>query len=245
MSTSLWIPRSNPQARVRLFCLPYAGGGASIYRLWSRKLPSDIDVCPVQLPGHENRVKEPLFTRLPPLIEALAHEVAPLLDKPFAFFGHSMGAVLSFELARYLRRHGQSEPGRLFISAHRAPQLPLGRELLYTLPAPEFLRSVYRMGGTPPAVLLNQELVRLILPILRADFTLYETYTYEEEMPFTFPITVFGGEQDKLVATNQLEAWKTQTTSAFALHVLPGDHFFIQSLQDLLLRFIEQDLARL
>src|SRR5579884_4085328 len=117
MSTSPWIKRANPQARCRLFCFPYAGGGASIYHAWSRSLPAEIDVCAVQLPGRENRIGEPLFTSLPLLIDALAHELAPFFDKPFVFFGHSMGALISFELARCLRSRRQPEPAQLFVSA--------------------------------------------------------------------------------------------------------------------------------
>ena len=166
MPTSLWITRANPQARFRLFCFPYAGGGASIYHAWSRSLPAEIDLCPVQLPGRENRFNEPLFTSLPLLVDALEHALVPYFDVPFAFFGHSLGALISFELARSLRRDLQRSPAQLFVSAHRAPQLPLGRSLLYTLPAAEFLRSVYRMGGTPSAVLMNKELISLMLPIL-------------------------------------------------------------------------------
>jgi surfactin synthase thioesterase subunit len=243
MSTSLWVTRVNPQAQLRLFSFPYAGGGASIYRQWSRSLPPEIDLCPVQLPGRENRLKEPLFTSLTPLIETLARELMPYLDRPFAFFGHSMGALISFELARYLRRHSQLEPLHLFVSAHRAPQIPLSRELLHNLAAPEFLRSVYRMGGTPSAVLLDKELIHLLLPILRADFTVYETYAYQDDEPLNSRITAFGGEQDAFVKPQDLEGWREQTHSTFSLRILPGGHFFLQTHQQLLLQILAHELS--
>lgn len=242
MVTSPWMKRANPQAHCRLFCFPYAGGGASIYHAWSRSLPAAIDVCAVQLPGRENRLGEPLFTSLPSLIDALAHELAPFFDKPFAFFGHSMGALISFELARRLRSGWQPEPSQLFVSAYRAPQLPRSREMLHDLPAAEFLRQVFRMGGTPPAVLMNKELVSLILPILRADFTMYEAYTYAREEPLLCSITAFGGEQDTLVTVRELQDWREQTRGTFKLCMQPGDHFFLQSSQQQLLQVIASDL---
>jgi len=244
MSTSLWIKRANPQAYCRLFCFPYAGGGASIYHAWSRSLSAALDVCAVQLPGRENRIDEPLFTSLPLLIDTLAHELAPFFDKPFAFFGHSMGALISFELARRLRSWRQPEPSQLFVSALRAPQFPLSRDMLHKLPAAEFLRSVLRMGGTPPAVLMHKELVNLMLPILRADFTMYETYTYTREEPLACPITAFGGEQDTLVTVRELQSWREQTHGDFKLCMLPGNHFFLQGSQQQLLQIIASDLQK-
>lgn len=244
MPTSSWITRANPQARCRLFCFPYAGGGASIYHAWPRSLPAEIDVCAVQLPGRENRIKEPLFTSLDPLIDALARELAPFFDKPFAFFGHSLGALISFELARRLRSMQQPGPAQLFVSAYRAPQLPMSREMLHKLPVAEFLRSVFRMGGTPPAVLMHKELVDLMLPILRADFTVYETYTYTREEPLACPITVFGGEQDTLVTVRELQGWREQTHSSFKLCMLPGNHFFLQGSMQQLLQIITSDLQK-
>jgi medium-chain acyl-[acyl-carrier-protein] hydrolase len=236
--------RANPQARFRLFCFPYAGGGASIYHAWSRSLPEEIDVCAVQLPGRENRFKEPLFTSLDPLIDALVRELAPFFDKPFAFFGHSLGALISFELARCLRSMQQPGPSQLFVSAHRAPQLPLSRDMLHNLSTPEFLRSVFRMGGTPPAVILHKELISLMLPTLRADFTVYETYSYAREEPLACPITVFGGEQDTLVTVRELQGWREQTHGTFKLCMLPGNHFFLQGSQQQLLQIIASDLQK-
>src|SRR5262249_13687929 len=114
--------RPRPQADIRLFCFPYAGGGASVFRGWADGLPASVEVCPVQLPGRGTRFREPAFTRLPPLIEALAESLRPHLDRPFAFFGHSLGALVAFELARYLHQHQGREPVRLFVSGCGGPQ---------------------------------------------------------------------------------------------------------------------------
>ena len=220
--------RQSSPPRLRLFCFPYAGGGASIYRTWSSYLPEDIEVCPVHLPGREARIKEPAFTRIAPLVRVLAHVLQSSLDVPFAFFGHSMGALISFELSRYLRQAKLPEPQHLFISAHRAPQLPDMRSRVSHLSDNEFLNHLLRLGGTPSEILRETELMQIMLPTLRADFTLCDTYSYTADPTFTYPITAFGGIDDKTVSEQELQAWREQTTSNFTLHMFPGDHFFLR-----------------
>ena len=166
------------QPAARLFCFPYAGGGASIYRQWASKLPVWIEVCAFQLPGREIRMREPGHTDLRSAVEEVADTIHSLLDKPFYLFGHSMGSAISFELARLLRRSGLPQPRHLFVSARRAPQLPQPKEDIHVLPEREFLASIKKLGGTPEEVLKNEELMELFLPTLRADFTLLETYKY-------------------------------------------------------------------
>src|SRR5688500_10299004 len=134
---SAWIVRTKEQPQQRLFCFPYAGGGASIYRKWARNSPPAIEVCPVQLPARENRLLEPSYTQILQLVPELARELEPYSDQPFAFFGHSMGALIAFELAHYLRRHGLPEPEQLFFSAHRAPHLPRRSSNLHLMPDQE------------------------------------------------------------------------------------------------------------
>ncbi|MBE3560032.1 MAG: thioesterase [Ktedonobacteraceae bacterium] len=242
VQTGPWITQTKAQPRLRLFCFPYAGGGAAIYRTWQEQFPAEIEVCPVHLPGRESRIKEAPYTRLAPLIEALAQALEPFMYIPFAFFGHSMGTLISFELARHLRRRHAPMPVRLFVAAHRAPQLPDRGEPQYLLPDDELIDSLRRLGGTPPAILQHEELMRIVLSILRADFELCETYVYTPEEPLDLPISAYGGEQDTLVSRQELQAWALQTQRAFTLDMLAGNHFFLQSQQPLLLQNIAQQL---
>ena len=237
-----WISfrKPGPKTRLRLFCFPYAGAGALIFRTWSDCLPADVEVCPVQLPGRGTRMVERPYTQLSPLVEALAQALAPLLDRPFAFFGHSLGALVSFELARRIRRQYGVHPVRLFVSAGRAPQI-LHRGLpIHTLPDKEFLMELRRLNGTPSELLDHAELMELMLPLLRADFAVYETYQYSSEAPLNCPISAFGGLQDNKVSDSDLDAWRVQTSVSFSLRMFPGDHFFLQ--QPLLLRALFQEL---
>ena len=231
-----------PQARLRVFCFPYAGSGVSIFRAWSDSLPAEVEVCPVQLPGRGTRLMEPPFTRLSPLIQALAQALFPLMDKPFAFFGHSLGALVSFELARQLRRQYAVQPVRLFISADRAPQIPNRDPPIHNLPEGEFLVELRRLNGTPREVLEDEELRQIMLPLLRADFAVYETYGYSTEPPLNCPISAFGGLQDHRVSRGDLEAWREQTSVSFSLRMFPGDHFFLNTTQPPLLGALSQEL---
>src|SRR6185437_8848497 len=175
--------RPNARARLRLFCFPYAGGGPAIYRLWPQNLPTDVEICVAQLPGRGTRMREQPFTNLDALVQAATEAIKPLLDKPFALFGHSMGAMISFELARRLREQGQPQPSYLFISGRRAPQLPNDDPLSYNLPDTELRQELLRLNGTPKEVLEHPELMELMLPLLRADFSVVETYEYRPGVP--------------------------------------------------------------
>jgi medium-chain acyl-[acyl-carrier-protein] hydrolase len=196
----VWWVRSkpNPQAALRLLCFPYAGGTASVFRAWHLALP-EVEVYGIQLPGRANRFLEPAFTRAPDLVEVLAPALEGLFDKPFVFFGHSMGAIISFELARWLRCHGKPLPRRLFVSGRRAPQTPDAVPPRYLLNDVDFITSLSELNGIPDEVMNNPELVRLALPALRADVELSETYEYREEPPLECPITAFGGVDDNEV----------------------------------------------
>lgn len=235
-------PKPNPQAGLRLFCFPYAGGRASIFRTWPDSLPMTIEVCSVELPGRASRLNEPPFTRLLPLVQALADALSPHLYKPFAFFGHSLGALVSFELARQLRAQGAPAPVHLFVSGVGAPHIRNPDSAVHGLPEPQLKDKLRRLNGTPTAVLEHAELMQIMLPILRADFAIYETYAYADEPPLGCPISVFGGVQDRAVSRERLEAWRDQTSTSFSLRMLPGDHFFIHTAQSLLLRMLSQEL---
>ncbi len=183
--SSAWVrfPKPNPQARLRLFCFPYAGGGAVSFRTWPLGLPDDVEICSVELPGRGTRLSERPFTRLSPLLQTMAPALLSLLDKPFAFFGHSMGGLVSFELTRLLRREYDLSPVHLFVSGRRAPQVQDLEPPLHTLPDPAFLEELRRLNGTPQAVLENVELRQVVLPILQADFAVIDTYEYTSEAP--------------------------------------------------------------
>ncbi len=246
MSSNVWIAyrRPNPQASLRLFCFPFAGGAASAFCQWSYDLPQ-VEVCPIQLPGRENRLREAPFSHIEPLLEALVSAMRPYLDRPYAFFGHSMGATIGFELARLLRMQNDPGPFHLFVSGNRAPQIPAPNPPIHHLPDEEFIEGLRRFNGTPEQVFRDDELLQLFLPILRADLTLYETYVYTADEPLDCPISAFGGSEDKIVSRDDLAAWRHQTHGAFTLRMFIGDHFFLRSAQTHLLRAMSQDVTRI
>lgn len=241
-----WVVRYQPneQARLRLFCFSYAGGGASIFRPWVDILPVEVEVCSIQLPGREYRVGSPAYTRIAPLEEALAEAIVPYLDRPFAFFGHSMGALVSFELARLLRKKYDKHPEHLFLAAYRAPQLPNPNIKIYHLPS-EVFKVVLRSEGIAEMVLQNEELMQAMLPTLRADFELCDTYEYTEETPLACPFSLFGGLEDVRISQTDLELWPQHSSVGCSLTMLPGSHFFLHSAQDQLLAAISRELQEL
>jgi medium-chain acyl-[acyl-carrier-protein] hydrolase len=242
-----WFTSLKPKSNggLRLFCFPYAGGGAHIFRAWPKGLPEEVDVYVAHLPGRGVRLKENAFVDLREMVQAVGESIIPFLDAPFAFFGHSMGAILSFELTRYLRRKLNLLPAHLFVSGRRAPQIKNTEPAAYDLPDPQFYEKLRTLNGTPAEVLEHPELMELMLPLLRADFSVVETYTYLPEEPLDCSLTAFGGLQDDKVGREQLEAWRDQTTSEFALRMLPGDHFFLNTSPQLLLHILSQELRRI
>jgi len=239
-----WFRRSHAgeRAELRLFCFPYAGGTAHIYRDWDRYLPPTIEVLSAQLPGRGPRLREPSFVSLPDLVKALTTVITPLLDKPFAFFGHSMGAIIAFELARSVRQSLACEPEVLCVSGRRAPEAPDDKPPSYNLPKDEFIAELRRIDGTPREVLEHTELMEMVVPVLRADFQLIQTYQYAAGAPLACPIAAYGGLEDSEVPRELLSMWRGHTTSGFALHMLPGDHFFLRSCQTLLLEMLARQL---
>jgi len=185
---------------------------------------------------------EPPFTRLPPLVRALAQGLAPLLDKPFAFFGHSLGAFVAFELARQLRSQSSLQPARLLVSAASAPQIPPKNRPVHALPEEEFLSELWQLNGIPGKVMGDPELMQFMLPMLRADFAIFETYQYMPEPPLDCALSGFCGLQDQRVSRADMEAWRDQTSGLFSLRALPGDHFFLNTAQPLLLQQLSQEL---
>ncbi|MFK5951893.1 MAG: alpha/beta fold hydrolase [Desulfobacterium sp.] len=234
-----WITSCSPvnDVAIQLFCFSYAGGGASVFRQWQPSLPERIQLCPVQLPGRENRISEPLITSLDELVDVASAELAPYLDLPFAFYGHSIGARIAFELARELRKKLGITPCCLIVSGSRAPHIPEPNPL-HHLSDDAFMSELRRFSGTPEAVLQSKELMEMFLPILRADFAVDETYVYSEDMPLDCPIFVFGGTEDVEAKIKELEAWADHTSKGFCLEMIRGDHFFLQTERALLLQAI-------
>jgi surfactin synthase thioesterase subunit len=224
-----WIAHARPrsEARLRLFCFPYAGGNASIYRGWGQRLPAEVDVLPVELPGRASRFREPPCRRVAEVVEKAAAALRPLCDRPFAFFGHSMGAIIAFELARWQRRRSMAGPAMLFVSARRAPHLPDEEPPIHALPEPQMLERLRELNGTPEEALSHPELMQMLLPLLRADFELIETYACAPEEPLACPMEALGGLADTEVEREDLEAWRQHTSGPFGLRLFAGDHFFL------------------
>lgn len=232
-------PSGCTNGRLRLLCFPPVGGSSSLFRQWLEARPDGIEICPVQLPGREERSEERPFGQLPPLIQALVPFIPQ--DKPFAFFGHSMGALIAFELARELRRQGLPGPHRLFVSAAPAPQVPL-RPARYSLPDHEFVAALRLLGGTSETILTNVALLAYFMPVLRADFEVVDTYEYLAGEPLDCPIHVFGGENDLEVDLEGLRSWEVQTLGEFTLQTFPGDHFYLLNAWPALIGAICSDL---
>lgn len=240
---SWFIPlNSNPSAHLRLFCFPYAGGAPNIFQGWHLALSPSIEFYTAQYPGRGIRWMETPISKIELLIEKLADNIIPYLDRPYALLGHSMGALVIFELTRELRHRGMSEPAWLFPSAFRAPQIPHQGRILHTMPDEQFLQELKRIDGTPPEVLQDRELMEILLPTIRADFSVCELYSYQVEKSFNCPISVWGGLQDQDVNPIQLQEWRQQTYGPFKTLLFPGDHFFIKSAKYQLLNELDRDL---
>jgi surfactin synthase thioesterase subunit len=237
---SLWFTvfPSQSRPRARLLCFAHAGGSAAVFRPWAALVPGDVELVAVELPARRARLAEPAVTSIAAIVSALTNEVGPLLDRPFALFGHSMGAIVAFEFARALRELGRPLPAQLFVSGARAPQLARVPDL-HTLPREAFIAGVVALGGLPVELTAEPDLMDLVLPALRADFTAIETWRYAPAPPFTFPITAFGGTEDPRVAERQLALWAEHTTGPFGVRVFPGGHFYLDKHRAALLELLQ------
>lgn len=220
---SAWFPGADRVEGMRLFCFPHAGGGTTIYSAWR-----DARICAVRLPGRESRAAEAPFERMGPLVEALASAIESYTSHPFAFFGHSMGAAIGFEVARELRRRGLPLPKILIASGARAPQFRRGHIPGHAPTDAEFLDELRRLEGIPAELLNDGAAMRAILPLLRADAALYRNYVYAEGAPLDIPVRAYGGENDPRISRAHLEGWREQTTSDFAVRTFPGGHFYLK-----------------
>lgn len=244
-SASSWLvrARSRSGARLRLFCVPHAGVGPSAYRRWSDSLPAEIEVALVHLPGRESRLREAPYTHIEPLVDAAATALGPYLDIPYAMFGHSMGALVAFELARRFEEDGQGAPRHLFVSGRRAPQMPPRRPPIARLPDDQFVREIRtRYNGIPDEVLRHSDLLALLLPGLRADLTLVEDYVHRSGPPLPCPIVAMGGLADAEATEAELVGWRQQTTAALSVRMFPGGHFYLQTAHEELMRIVADAL---
>lgn len=242
--TSPWLfcrtPR--PEAALRLFCFPFAGGSASAFRLWHEGLPG-VEVCPVQLPGRESRLKEPLLTRMPELVAAVAEGLGPWLDRPFAFAGVSMGGLVAYELTRHLTAQGGPTPRLLAVAASRAPQLQGGAEKIAHLDDAAFLQAVGRYNGLSPALLQEPELRDLFVPIMRADFAVLDHYAHAPGPELPCPVAAFAGTDDPIVSVDEVAAWEAVSGRGFSLTRAAGGHFFVQTDRPAFLQALSTGLA--
>ena len=240
-----WIinDRLNTDARLRLFCFHYLGGGASAFRKWSDSFPPEIQVCPIQLPGRENRTNEQPFQCIKSLVETLAQVLYPYLDRPFAFYGHSMGALISFELARQLRKQHRLIPIHLFAAAYYAPHATSPFQKISDINKSELIDLLPRLLDTPAELLVKKtELIKALLPTIKADLQIVGKHVYLKEEPLDCPISVFGGLKDKEVSYDDLFAWSQHTQSKFDLQMFPGKHLFLLKHRKLVSQTIIEEL---
>jgi len=242
----LSVPRPKPDAALRVFCFPFAGGAAHAYFAWTKRLTADVELCLVELPGRGRRIAEEPVPQLNSLVSEITAVLLPLMaEKPFALYGHSMGALILFEVARQLRRSGGPTPIGLLPSAGRAPQFRKADRRRHELPQDEFVKILKLLNGTPPEVFDDDELLNMVIPALRADFSVCDTYEYQSEPPLDCPIIAFGGEGDEAVHKELIAGWSEQTTRRFEQHECSGDHFFIRDPDGEFLEKLDQTLGQL
>ncbi len=224
------IPKRRTSPRLRLFCIPYAGGSATVFRSWPDVLASEVEPALIQLPGRGARFRETPLTRVRAAVEMLSSAIEPYLDCPYVIFGHSLGALIGFELVRKLRRSQQPDPQHIIVCARAAPHLPNELQTVHRLADNLLVQEVQRRyGGIPHAILADAEMLQLFLPVLRADLEMLETYQYSPELPLTCAMTAYGGMQDGAVTNVQLAGWAEHTTGSFTQQMFPGNHFFVQN----------------
>lgn len=230
---------------MRIFCFHYAGGSASFFRHWSQDLIPGVELVAIQLPGRENRFTEDLFYNLLDVANAISLNFKYYSDKPFVFFGHSVGALLSFEVARCLRRKIDIQPKHLMVSGTTPPHVRLRKKQSHKLSKELFVQELQKYNNIPSIILNDKELMDIFLPTIRADFCISETYNYINENPLNCPITALGGQNDNTFDKNLLIKWKEQTNNEFNYYFLEGDHFFVNVSYLKLIKLINQILQNL
>jgi medium-chain acyl-[acyl-carrier-protein] hydrolase len=239
----LTLPKQIPEDSMALVCFPYAGGNPYMFLDWRGRLGPQVEVIGIQLPGRGARLQERPYHSVTEIADETVRALAALQGRPFVFYGHSLGALIAFEVTRRLRALGKREPSHLFVGGARPPHMGPILPHLHTLEQASFLDSVQaRYGGIPAAILREPELLDLFLPPLRADFAAYETYEYAWEDPLTCPISAFAGVDDPLVTPVLMAEWSRHSSAGFDLSVLRGDHFFLGQSRDELVGMIRRKL---
>jgi len=229
--------------KLQLICFPYAGTSANAYKNLAHYAPPFIDIIAVQLPGRGRYLGETPFDNIKPAVEAIAVSIKPYLNNNFAFFGHSMGALLSFETAHYLNSGHSLNPCHLIVSGCQHPAFVDNSPLYHRLPDAELINELRRLNGTPDELLNNHEMLNLMLPAIRADYQICETYKFTNSHKLKCPITVYGGYSDE-TETKDLHAWEDYSTGDFTLKMFKGDHFFIHSSQKEVTNHLFNELNR-
>ncbi|WP_444935833.1 thioesterase II family protein [Microbulbifer sp. JMSA004] len=238
----LQIPLPKPNATVRLLCLPHAGGTAALYRPWANLLPDWIELVLVCLPGREQRCNESMPADMQALIKLLSRAVTPILDRPWAAFGHSMGATVAHELALSLYRENLRGPEHIFVSAREAPQFQKGGSV-HKLDDDSLCQQLIELGGTSPELLEIPELRALLLPAIRQDYRLIETNGLSSDQVLSCPITAMVGRDDPELSIDEARGWQQWTSCEFHLEEYPGNHFYLSGCPDLVVRHIAQKLS--
>jgi medium-chain acyl-[acyl-carrier-protein] hydrolase len=241
----LRFPYRRPAAepRARLFCFPHAGGTAATFRAWVGQAGPDLDICPVQYPGRERLIREPFPDSLRDLAELCATFMQPLLDRPFMLFGHSMGGLVAFEVARQLARTQGGHPVHLFIATCAPPDTQRAGARFASLPDDRFLERASRVFGIPAMLLDDPEMRDLLLPRLRADFGMFDRYRIEDQTPLDIPMSIFAGARDHLVPPSSAHGWHRWTRRGCREHVLDAGHFLVSDARDDILREVQSVLS--